>query len=237
VLLFDPSYHKIWLGYQEILRQKDSEDDAWRWQHRLWADISRVVIHSSLFWIAPPDYGVPVISPLYLRSEQSRGRWTDENPQSAFFVLDSKNKKIIAAPLDLRTEKRHSKTRDWQLSLGATMVIHLEEIGTGRQACILVWTLHSTGMCQPDIADAVKSAERSLASCLHDVERYEDKRFIARGLVLQSNRDLDSPPLATNANDAKQVSGLCFSPSDTVMSEAIELLGERLQQYVLEMFS
>lgn len=235
VLLFDPAYHKIWTGYQEILRQEEQEDDAWRWQHRLWADLGRVVVHSSLLWMAPPNYGVLAISPLYLRPEQSRGRWTDDNPQSAFFVLNtnSKDRKVVAAPLDIRTERIHPKTKNWQLSLGATMVIHLEEIGTGRQSSILVWTIHSTGDCQPDLLDAVKSAENSLTTCLHDEERYQDQRFSARGLVLQSNRNLDSYPSEV---DLKQVSGLCFSPSTTMISKAIESIGERLKRFVSELF-
>lgn len=233
VLLFDPAYHKIWIAYEELLKHDNYEDDAWRWQQRLWADLGKILIHSSLVWVAPVDGGIPAISPLYLRLEQSRGRWTDEIPQSAFFLLDSDAKKVVAAPVDTMSSLRHPKIQDWQLSLGVTMVIHLEEVWGGRKASILVWTLHSTGVEQPDIGQAVASAEDSLSKCLNHVKTYEDMNLSSRGIILLSNRDLEASP---TVEDSRLVSGVCFAPSNAGISKAIELVGDRIQRFVSELF-
>lgn len=233
VLLFDPSYHQIWVAYEELLRLESKEDDAWRWQARLWTDIGMVIVHTSLFKMANESGGIPAISPLYMRREQSRGRWTGDNPQSAFFLLDIGGKRIIAAPLDTRTYQKHPKIMAWQLSLGASMVIHLEEVGSGRQASILVWTIHSTGSTQPDIDEVVTSAEFSLKKCLDHTKTYQDVNLEVRGIILQSNRDLDAVPQLA---DIGVVSGICFAPSNSKTPVTLEMIGERIERYILELF-
>ena len=233
VLLFDPSYHKIWIAYEELLKLEAKEDDAWRWQARLWTDIGLVIIHSTLFHLAKEGGSIPAVSPLYLKREQSRGRWTDDNPQSAFFLLDITGKRIVAAPLDTRTHQYHIKIQPWQLSLGASMVIHLEEVGSRRKAYILVWTIHSTGLSQPDIDEVVLSAEDSLNKCRDHVQTYKNENIEVRGIVLQSNRDLDS---ATEVVDCGIVSGICFAPVNSKTPETLGLIGKRIERYISEFF-
>ncbi|MEI9477571.1 MAG: DUF2357 domain-containing protein [Deltaproteobacteria bacterium] len=234
VLLFNPAYHKIWLAYQELLRHEDREDDAWRWQHRLWADIGRIIVHSALFCTSPSEDGRPGMSPLFFRQEQSRGRWTEEIPQSALFLLNGGKSRVVAAPIDIRTAQPHPKTNDWQRSLGPTMLIHLEECGAGRQASILVWTLHSTGLTQPPLTDAVESAHESLKSCIADVKRYMAEDQSAQGLILQSNRNLTETPESVTVG---AVSGVAFAPSNANISQTLRIVGHFLKRSVMELFA
>ncbi len=234
VLLFDPSYHKIWLAYEELLKLETKEDDAWRWQARLWTDIGLVIMHSTLVHLAKERGSIPAISPLYLKREQSRGRWTDDdNPQSAFFLLDISGKRIVAAPLDTRTHQDHPKITPWQLSLGVSMVIHLEEVGSRSKAYILVWTIHSTGSSQPAIDEVVSSAQDSLKKCRDHVQTYKNENIEVRGIVLQSNRDLDT---VTEVADCGIVSGICFAPVNSKTPETLGLIGKRIERYISELF-
>lgn len=233
VLLFDPSYHKIWIAYQELLAQDQQEDDAWRWQARLWSDICVVMLHASLLWLAPPSTGVASISPLYIRLEQSRGRWTEETPQSAFFVFEVNGRRVVAAPLDTRTREKHPQIMDWQISLGVSTTIYLEEIGTGRKAYILVWALHSTGKSQPDLDEAILSAEDCLSVCRDHVRTYHDMDINVRGLVLQSSREIDARPCSEKLG---LVSGVCFAPSNNRTPQAIEIMGSMIRDFIGELF-
>ena len=233
VLLFDPSYHKIWIAYEELLKLESKEDDAWRWQARLWTDVGLIIIHSTLFYLTKSEGGVPAISPLHLKREQSRGRWTDSSPQTAFFLLNSERKRIIVAPLDTRTHQDHPKIMSWQLSMGASMVIHLEEVGSGREAFILIWSIHSTGSSQPGIEEAVISAENSLKKCRDHVQTYQDVSLKVRGIVLQSNRNLDAIPQVA---DCALVSGVCFAPVNSKTASILELIGSLIERHIAELF-
>lgn len=233
VLLFDPSYHKIWKAYEELLKLETKEDDAWRWQSRLWSDINRVFLHTSLLQLPKRCDEIPAISPLYVNREQLRGRWTKANAQSAFILLNGLKRQVVAAPIDVRTESYHPKVMPWQRSLGPTMVIHFEEVGSKKSASILVWTIHSTGTHPPDIGQAVTSAEHCLKMCCNYEQTHHDLSPSVRGIVLQSSREIDAPPQIA---DLEIVTGISFSPLSSFLSTAIALIGERIERFVSELF-
>jgi hypothetical protein len=114
------------------------------------------------------------------------------------------------------------------------MLIHLEECGAGRQASILVWTLHSTGLTQPPLTEAVESAHESLKSCIADVKRYMAEDQSAQGLILQSNRNLTATPESVTAG---AVSGVAFAPSNANISQTLRIVGDFLKRSVMELFA
>jgi len=231
VLLFDPLYQKIWKAYQELIKRDEHEDDAWRWQSRMWADIASLIVQAALIWACKDTIAR---SPQGILAEQHRGRWTEDRSQTTVFLMSLGRRKIVVSPIDLRSQHKHPRSHEWQASLGATMVLQLEECGGGRKCSLLLWACHSAGQTEVSVKDAVESAQSSLSRCLSHIELIDGQRFLARGVIVCSRRDMDAKP---EILPAKTVTGVAFPPASEGLSPAVETVEKALMKHIEELFA
>lgn len=231
VLLFDPLYQKIWKAYQELIKRDEHEDDAWRWQTRMWADIASLIVQAALVWASKDTIAR---SPQGILTEQHRGRWTEDRSQTTVFLMSLGKKKVVVSPIDLRSQQEHPRSYGWQTSLGATMVLQLEECGGGRKCSVLIWACHSAGRTEVPLLDAVKSAQSSLSRCLSKIELLEARSFSARGVIVCSRRDMDAKPVVINQ---ATVTGVAFPPASEGLSPAVEAVEGAIKNHIKELFA
>ena len=59
VLQSDERYRKVWIWYQKLLRDQDSEEEVWNWQGRLWADVCRLLMGAAIHYFSPGSSNYP----------------------------------------------------------------------------------------------------------------------------------------------------------------------------------
>lgn len=217
VLQHDARYRSIWKAYQEILGDERRQDDTWRWQRRLWSDFVRLSIHIAL---ARMGGCRPVaLSPLRIRREQGRGRWSDLAQQSGLFLLRRPGRDLAISVLDATLPDGHPSLRPWQHALGATIVLAVEDCATGRQAAICVWPIHGTGSEPIALPEFMASADEALRVVVDEERRYRDVREEVRGLVIRSSLDMANPDWGQQG----RVYGLAMGPSAEMIEETMEM--------------
>jgi hypothetical protein len=201
-LLQERRYRKLWHAYRELLKNLDERDESWRWQHRLWADFSRLAAHVALR--QAPEARTIAESPLRISPEQIRGRWSIVGQQSGVFLLTARNRTFVVSTLaDLSIA--HAKIRPWMLSLGAAAALHIQALDNGHDAVVFVWPMHSAGELVPSFTELAQSASRALADSLSIVERQYGETVAAGGLVFASivenvADELHGPPSVREAD-------------------------------------
>ena len=93
--------------------------------------------------------------------------------------------------------------------------------------------MHTTGDPEEPLADVVDSAERSLKTCLERIKLEGDGRRMARGIVMRSLRNMNSPVI--NAVSEK-VSGIAFGPEPGQILDGVVHCGEYIAKAIQEMF-
>jgi Domain of unknown function (DUF2357) len=213
VLQHDARYRSIWKAYQEILGDEQRQDDTWRWQRRLWSDFVRLSVHIALGRIQGCH---PVaLSPLRIRREQGRGRWSDLAQQSGLFLLRRPGRDLVVSVLDATLPDGHPALRSWQHALGATIVLAVEDCATGRQAAICVWPIHGTGSQPIALPEFMASADEALQAVVDEERRHQD----VRGLVVRSTLDTANPDWGQRG----RVYGLAMGPSTEMIEETMEM--------------
>ncbi|ALG69989.1 hypothetical protein VY88_10145 [Azospirillum thiophilum] len=217
VLQHDARYRSIWKAYQEVLGDERRQDDTWRWQRRLWSDFVRLSVHIALGRIRGCR---PVaLSPLRIRREQGRGRWSDLAQQSGLFLLRRPGRDLAISVLDATLPDGHPSLRPWQHALGATIVLAVEDCATGRQAAICVWPIHGTGSEPIALQEFMASADEALRIVVDEERRYRDVREEVRGLVIRSSLDMANPDWGQQG----RVYGLAMGPSAEMIEETMEM--------------
>jgi|GEM_PF-2337062 len=255
VLLHEPRYRKVWAAYQALLRREDAEDEAWRWQRRLWADFCRLTVLAALIFAARDSIA---LEPVALRREQARGRWTEGPAQAGLFLLCDAERLAVAAPIDAQGDAAadpHPKRPDWLAALGPAAVVYVEAADGTAAGHVLVWTVHGTGAEDPPLGDLARAAAAALGRAAALREVYEGRRPRLRGLVLRSER---TPKAAADENSsalsqlgigscsrpdpksrletafAGDVTALAFGPGADRLHLAIQELGTLLDQAMAE---
>jgi hypothetical protein len=191
-LLFNPGYRRVWTAYRELLREDQAVDEAWRWQRRLWADVVRMAVLAALTR-ATVEHAKPIFvaaaSPLELRDEQARGRWSWPTPCGAV-LLHGAQAGIVVEVLDpsgLAAPQGHEEVPDALLALGASLLLRLERLVDGRIAWIAVWAVWPPrdGGSETMLA----SACRAVARCRNRLEEELDPPPALAGLVVTARAD------------------------------------------------
>lgn len=186
-LLRHQQYGRIWTGYREILRRLDDQDECWRWQHRLWADYSRLAVQLAVRrW---PGAEIVAEAPLRIFEEQRRGRWTSLGGQSGAFLIRRKGDRppiVVSVVADL--SEPHERVPDWMAGLCPSAVLVVDELGTDRTLYVPVWGLHSCSDERLDPAGLARSADRALTSAIgqHRLIHGGEEDPIVGGLVVVS---------------------------------------------------
>ncbi|MEI7606730.1 MAG: hypothetical protein WCJ64_05045 [Rhodospirillaceae bacterium] len=216
-LLHDRRYRLVWKHWQDLIKRRSEKDEAWRWQHRLWADFCQLALHLSLR--RSPASELVAECPLRIRGEQARGVWSSLDSQSGVFVLTA-NRRQFAVSLILDPGKDHDLIEPWMRSVGPTAVVRLQPLFDDRlpDCCVFVWPIH---MLTRDpkaklLAQLVRSAGESLDAAVEQARREHDCRIKAIGLVLlssviESERETEIllPP-----NRQTVSGGMCLSPAN-----------------------
>lgn len=123
VLQFDERYSRIWYWYERLRRQQLYEDEMWRWQHRTWAEHMALAFLRALGELQGTDRGFR--QEIYLRSDQSAGRFIDERSSLGVWVIDAAGSLLIES--FLRSQIANTDTLSTRLkgiaALGADLVL------------------------------------------------------------------------------------------------------------------
>lgn len=85
VLLENFRYHKIWVGWHELLDRNRVEDELWRWQMRSWEEFTALAVMVAVQSL--PGAKLVAASPVEFLDGQNRGRWIGhENPLGVFHL-------------------------------------------------------------------------------------------------------------------------------------------------------
>ena len=191
VLQFDSTYTKLWQWYLRLVRRQKETEDAWRWQRRLWADLARLCLTSSL--LDPDAIGctlrVSHAQSLWIRNEQHYGsRFTHFDWPTMLLVCNRCKREIlvscihpVAADERTRTEATHD---EWACGkLGADLIITLQLVGGARKVVLFMWALAS-GISENTLENALES-ERAHEAIKH-VQKWYPGETTLRGLILRS---------------------------------------------------
>jgi hypothetical protein len=185
VLLQDVRYRRLWRAYLELLRQSDEEDECWRWQHRLWFDYARLLIHLSLrqdsMFLRVAE------APLRIKSEQERGSWVEMRSQSGTWLTlqDDPNECVVSLIWSLNSE--HSKIQSWAHGLGCHAIIHVQRLSDSREGYLAVWAYHSFCDAQPNLKTLGQSAKNAIENCKNNARLVDDIDLNLRGLIIASD--------------------------------------------------
>lgn len=230
VLLHDPRYKRIWSAYLDLLRHREEEDDAWRWQVRLWADLCRLIIQVAL--LRTPGIEIVAVSPLLLRGEQARGRWSENAPQCTLFLHQVNGAPTVVSPIDAQTDEAHPRLEPWMYALGCAMVIDVEQPETGRRGSVLVWPVHWLSENGGKLDECLESADYALCNALKQEQTFNARSPRARGLVLMSQRN---PQKSLGYGTSGLVRGLCFGPQAGQLGPALLALQQHLPEILVEL--
>ena len=185
VLLQDLRYRRLWQAYIELLRQQDEEDECWRWQHRLWSDYVRSVIHLS--FLDDSRFIKIADTPLRINQEQERGSWIDKWSQSGTFRImkDQPNDSVLSMIWAL--DRRHVKVRRWMSGLGCQAVLHIQRLSDGAEAYIAIWAYHSFSANPPSLESLCESSLNAVQNCQNNARLVDDEDLTLRGLIIASN--------------------------------------------------
>lgn len=229
VLQQDSRYRHVWKAYLQLLRRESEIDDIWRWQVRLWAEFCRLAIIVALR--RQPAVQVLAEAPLWLKADQSRGRWADTSAHPAILLVEGGdwNGRVVITVIDAQDETadRFGDPRLWRFfwSVGAAAVIHVQEMATGVETWILVWALHHMAFEQVDLNREAKSADSALAQLQSQIKFELSKDVDLGGFVLAS-----SPTQAVDRSDDSFGRVVAFSTAldeealDKVIEEITKIL-------------
>jgi hypothetical protein len=170
-------------------------------------------------------------SPLWLKADQSRGRWADTSAHPAVLLIEGGDwrGRIVITLIDGQDENADGFGRRelWRYfwSVGPAVVIHAQDIATGRETWVLVWTLHSMGSNVIDLAREASSADLALRKLKDQIGLGLGIHIHLGGFVIASN-PLPSPlPTSTSSGEVVACATALGEISlDNMISEIASLL-------------
>jgi hypothetical protein len=193
VLQQDVNYRRLWLGYLELLRRKQEEDDIWRWQGRLWAEFSRLTLLVAMRRLQ----GSRIIAetPLFVRTDQQRGRWADLSAHPAVMLVPIEGRRLAVTVIDAQSEEasQFGGREIWEYlwSIGPACVLHAQDIGSGEITWVLIWALHPVSGQEMDLQHEVDLADAALGHLRERIRADGGRLLRMRGIVLVSRPPLD----------------------------------------------
>lgn len=229
VLQQDARYRQVWKAYKELLRRETEVDDVWRWQARLWAEFCRLSILVALR--RSPGVQILAEAPLWLKADQSRGRWTDISAHPAVLLVEGGdwNGRVVVTLIDGQDENADGFGRRelWRYfwSVGPAAVIHAQEIATGREAWVLVWALHTMSSSVMDLAREAGSADVALKQLKDQIALGLGIHVNLGGFVIVSNPFPSPLPPSTSSGEVVAcATALGETSLDSMISEIAGLL-------------
>jgi len=228
VLQHDPAYRKLWTWYLRLVRRKRQNDEAWRWQRRLWADTVRLCVAAALHHFSEEGLGFEASSfyehDLWVHAEQQEGCWltTFDWPGPVTIRASQGGQEVVAQFVHPHAAEEADSVSGFAVSkwmgiLGADAAVVFAPLGQGvsskKKACLFVWGIHSASESLSDkrVAGQPKAAQRALLR-LRSSENI--KGIALKGLILRSKfvgEAEDLPP--SGAKDDVEVLGLAM-PAD-----------------------
>lgn len=235
VLLHDGRYRNVWRAYLDLLRRKSEEDEAWRWQSRLWADFVRLSVQVGLEHL--PGCTRVARAPLVVRTEQERGRWTDLPPQTGVYLLRLAGRTLVVTILDVQADEAHRHIGDRHFAVGASAVLRVDDLEDGGVAEVVIWAVHGTGAQLLDTRALTVSADAALQKMRAVAEVRGDKWPTTRGLVIASrpsHGDDAADPVEEGHGD---VLGLRIAASSRHLEWAVRKCGETVALAIGDMLA
>jgi hypothetical protein len=189
VLSQDTRYRKIWEGYQELLRRQQDEDDVWRWQMRLWAECVRISVLVALRRL--PGAQIVAETPMHIRADQQRGRWSDLSPHAAVVSVPVDERRLVVTVVDAQDPEASAfgprSLWPYLWSIGPSCVLHAQDLSNGEETWVLVWSLHPVDGQPLDLRREARSADRALARLARRIRDDGGAAYRLRGVVLVSS--------------------------------------------------
>ena len=213
VLLYDERYRHVWTARQEIIQRERATDNLWRWQHRSWAEFCKSVVAVSMLWI--PGAERCFAAPLFVANEHRRGQWLIHD--DPMIVIAHWQKGWVVELLSGNSDDVSTKKR----KLCASFWLRYTNLRGRDYTYIAVWAVHGLDGAL-DLRELVDSANEAL-------EMLCDSSNIAGGIVLASNVH---PNSESRTERAEFVSGCMFGPYDKQLTNALESLGDYIQNWI-----
>lgn len=225
VLLHDRAYRELWSWYVKLVRRQQVNDEAWRWQRRLWADFVRLRVAAQLIQPLVEDEfaaRTPFAHDLWVREEQDAGCWLLPADWPGPVVLKGERGAVIVAqcvhPLALDDDESYCglPVARWLGLTGADLAVVFSPLHrpvNGQMVCLFVWAIHSASEQPQDerVTGQPTRACRALRRLLDDEGR---QGVILRGIILRSHLQgevLDLP--SASCGQEVDVYGACV-PAD-----------------------
>lgn len=195
VLLHDAAYRELWHWYLKLVHRRKVNDDAWRWQTRLWADFVRLCVACELISTDGPRNGfratLPFAHELWIRYEQDAGCWLHPVDWPGPICLQSDH----ACPVIAQLLHPHVLSRDqqyaglpvgWWVALTGASLAVLFSAKCESHVCLLVWAVHSAGdtNANPTIGT---QAQRAAAALARLAALRSSAGVTFRGLIVRSS--------------------------------------------------
>lgn len=235
VLQSDPRYRDIWVWYQALLRNQDSEEQIWNWQSRLWSDVVRLLLGAAC-QLHRSSRVVLTDSPAFVMAEGRLGaRLLEHWAPGPFLVRHRLGSEKVLSVVDSRHALQHQMTADL-FALGAHAYLIKEHVEVDRPAEILaVWALNGMATTREfDPVQVALSAGRALVNCR---ESMRERSSLGRldGVVVTSQLGQGSETsLALQPQDGHttRVAVLRFGSDPRGWQDAVVELGGQLESWL-----
>lgn len=200
-LQHDRSYRRLWQWYMKLVRRERQNDEAWRWQGRLWGDIIRLLTTASLLSFEESGYSTRSAfrHDLWVREEQDDGSWLlPIDWPGPITVRRPDGKAATAQCLHPRALKRGLSYQgipvaDWVGRTGSDLGVLFSPLSdaSGPSVCVFIWGIHSAGerMDDPRVLDQCSRAHRALRQLKQGAK---PENVVVKGLILRSSPGGDS---------------------------------------------
>lgn len=160
VLTNDARYRRIWAAWQELLKREQAEDEAWLWQRRLWADLTRLFALSALVWSR--SLRELALAPIGIAPEQQRGRWTMPVGHLGAFVLPRTGGRSLV--LQLRDVEADERVPALARRLGTAFWLSVGTADGVELGSVAGWAAHAARVNEPGIDADIAAAEDAIAA-------------------------------------------------------------------------
>ena len=164
VLLHDSAYREMWHWYLRLVKRETATLDAWRWQHRLWADVVRLIVCSCLSGKATR---LPAQQYLWLRESATAGNWIEsEDWPGPVMIGDGRTVVEAFCPATIPKSNYFGlPLADWATVSGADLLLLQSDVNGAARRCVFVWAVHSAQQSPDDaaLAELARLAESVLA--------------------------------------------------------------------------
>jgi hypothetical protein len=222
-LLFDPRYRLIWKAYCELQRDQEADDEAFRWQHRLWADLVRIATTTALTRPEVQQGGKVVTSlttPLLLRSEQAHGRYSIPLSVPNVILLDTGVNSTVLEAIDTSgiSEKPSEVEYAQLLVLGPMLLLRLQHLTMGCVGWIPIWAIPQCSS-NMGLTIAVESAGRALRQARDSLKAHGKTTMRVYGIVFAPGRLKTGIPEFTDS-----AAGMTLCVAECEFSDGIYLV-------------